>query len=803
MRLYQLTRATILCLLISGSSLLSRVAVAQANVAELTKELTALSEVVVTTSERQLLANQLADHVTRSRERLHQADLKAWSAIHSREDWQRFRDERLDRLRQSLGQPPSPQGPLVIEVRGRHEDPAHRFVIENIIYQSRPNVWVTANLYRPFKTVTDAPGIVISHAHHTPKEHAELQAMGMTWAQAGCCVLVPDHFGHGERRQHPFVSADSYAGNFRVSRQDYYFRYDSGIKLHLLGESLMSWLVWDLSRAVDCLLQQPGINPKKIIMLGSVAGGGDPCAVAAALDQRIAATVPFNFGGPQPETPYPLPADAGTSFNYAGSGSWESTRNLSNSTAAGFMPWVIVGSLAPRRLVYAHEFRWDQERDPVWQRLNTIYQHYQQPEHLAFTHGRGELRGQAPEATHCTHIGAVHRQRIHAAFRQWFQIEVAPDDEILQPLPVETLRCLNSNSELETKSMRVDFAAMAHERLAEVRTSLAKQPVVERRQQLQALWLQALTQMRPQQAAPAAPSLSSSAQPTVVNSRIVASATLHVERVNLSSEDGLQIPVVLLSTARIDASKKCPVVLTVQTYGLTQQLKNQSRELALLLAAGKAVCLCDVRGTGHGHNGQGRGRTSAATSISSSLLMLGDPMVAGQLRDLRAVWTWLGKRPEINTESMHVWGDSRCPALTAETDRVVPRDDDASVPPAAEPTAGLLALLLSLYEDSVHSLCLSGCINNFSSALEPAQVRLSHDCVLPGMFRTGDIEELIVQAAERLPVRCESLVDGRNRLMSQAELAEYESQLKRLCPGAAQLHLTVSRDFQAIDWLLQ
>lgn len=802
MRLYPLAWATILCLLISSSSLLSRVAVAQANVAELTKELTELSEVVVTPAERQLLPNQLADHVTRSRERFHEADLKAWSAIHSREDWQRFRDERLDRLGQSLGQPPSPQGPLVIEVRGRHEDPAHRFVIENIIYQSRPNVWVTANLYRPFKTVTDAPGIVISHAHHTPKEHAELQAMGMTWAQAGCYVLVPDHFGHGERRQHPFVSADSFAGNFRVSRQDYYFRYDSGIKLHLLGESLMSWLAWDLSRAVDCLLQQPGINPKKIIMLGSVAGGGDPCAVASALDQRIAAAVPFNFGGPQPETRYPLPEDADTNFNYAGSGSWESTRNLSNSTAAGFMPWVIVGSLAPRRLVYAHEFRWDQERDPVWKRLNTIYQLTQQPEHLAFTHGRGELRGQAPEATHCTHIGAVHRQRIHAAFRQWFQIDVAPADEIHQPLPVETLRCLNPNSELESKPMRADFAAMAREKLAEVRMSLAKQPIAERRRQLQTLWLQVLTQMKPQPAATSS-SLSSSAQPTIVNSRVVASSTLHVERVNLSSGDGLQIPVVLLWPARADASKKCPVVLTVQTYGLTQQLKNHSRELSLLLAAGKAVCLCDVRGTGTSHNGQGRGRTSAATSISSSLLMLGDPLVSGQLRDLRAVWGWLGNRPEIDTESMHVWGDSRGPALTAETDRVVPRDDDVSVPPAAEPTAGLLALLLSLYEDSVHSLCLTGSITNFTSALEPVQVRLPHDCVLPGMFRAGNIEELIVQAAERLPVRCEGFVDGRNRLISQAELAEYESQLKRFCPSAAQLHLTVSRDSQAIDWLLR
>ncbi len=91
---------------------------------------------------------------------------------------------------------------------------------------------------------------------------------------------------------------------------------------------------------------------------------------------------------------------------------------------------------------------------------------------------------------------------------------------------------------------------MAREKLAELRTSLAKQPVIQRRRQLQALWLQVLNQMRPQQAAPAA-SPGSSAQPTVVNSRVVASPNLHVERVNLSSEDGLQIPVVLLWPAEL------------------------------------------------------------------------------------------------------------------------------------------------------------------------------------------------------------------------------------------------------------
>src|SRR5437667_3862897 len=100
------------------------------------------------------------------------------------------------------------------------------------------------------------------------------------------------------------------------------------MQLHVIGDSLIGWMAWDLSRGVDLLLVRPGMDPKRIILLGAVAGGGDPAAVTAALDPRIKAVVPFNFGGPQPETVYPLPKDPEKAFNYAGGGSWESTRNL-------------------------------------------------------------------------------------------------------------------------------------------------------------------------------------------------------------------------------------------------------------------------------------------------------------------------------------------------------------------------------------------------------------------------------------------------------------------------------------------
>src|SRR5262249_8202148 len=78
--------------------------------------------------------------------------------------------------------------------------------------------------------------------------------------------------------------------------------------------------------------------------------------------------------------------------NYAGGGSWESTRNLRLSARDGFFPWVIVGAVAPRRLIYAHEFAWDREHDPVWSRLEKVYGFYGARDRLAAIQRAGAFR---------------------------------------------------------------------------------------------------------------------------------------------------------------------------------------------------------------------------------------------------------------------------------------------------------------------------------------------------------------------------------------------------------------------------
>src|SRR5262245_22938275 len=415
----------------------------------------------------------LSDYLQKRIQRANQEDREEWLKIKSRTDWEKFRDERINALRDSLGT--WPEVPKRIPTRITKTIEADGYTIENLLYQSRPDVWVTGNLYRPNPKRDRMPVILIVHSHHAPKEQGELQDMGVNWAKLGCMVLVIDQLGHGERRQHPFATAKDYPKEFRVGRQDYYFRYNLNLQLSLVGDSLMGWMVWDLMRGLDVVLARPGADKERVILLGSVAGGGDPAAVTAALDPRIQCVVPFNFGGPQPETRYPLPEDAETSFNYAGSGSWESTRNLRDSAAKGFLPWVIVSSVAPRKVIHAHEFSWDRDRDPVWKRYQKVWGFYDAAESLSFTTGTGVIHGNDPNASHCTNIGPIHRKGIYAALKKWFDITL-PEKESKERRTAEELRCWTEEAkrELKPRPLHEVLAGMAASQLVTAQRRLAR-----------------------------------------------------------------------------------------------------------------------------------------------------------------------------------------------------------------------------------------------------------------------------------------------------------------------------------------
>ena len=220
-----------------------------------------------------------ADVVRRLREANHGSS-EAWRGIRSLDQWRGLRETTLLKLRLSLGELPEVTRPPRIVVTGTQS--GEGFAIDNLLVESAPQLWMTANLYRPLnmlaktpaKMRVSAPGIVICHSHHSSKTHGELQDMGMTWARSDAYVIVPDLVGYGERREHGFETPADYSGEYRLGRQDYDFRQDLAIQAQLAGASLMGYDVRDLSRCTDVLPAQPGIDASQLALLGSVAGGG-------------------------------------------------------------------------------------------------------------------------------------------------------------------------------------------------------------------------------------------------------------------------------------------------------------------------------------------------------------------------------------------------------------------------------------------------------------------------------------------------------------------------------------------------
>lgn len=679
---------------------------------------------------------------------------RAWQKVSDRASWERFRDVRLHALESSLGQCPAPPADLRVRVTRILEGDGYR--IENLVYQTRPGLVATANLYTPARPGRSMPGILIAHSHHAPNTQGELQDMGMTWARQGCVVLVPELLGHGDRRQHPFRSSTDYGSPFRVNRQDYYFRYNAGLQLHLIGDSLMGWMVWDLRRSLDLLLSRPGVDQERIVLFGAVAGGGDPAAVTAALDPRVKAVVPFNFGGPQPD--YAIPADAQRDFYYFSIADWESTRCLRLGARDGFAHWVIVGSVAPRRLIYAHEFAWDRQRDPIWPRLEKIFGWYNAAEHLAATFGKGSVKGTPPESSHCTNIGPLHRSKIYPHLLRWFDMPIAP--EYSKRLPAENLLCLTSEAvkEFRPRPLHELAAEIGAQRSAAARHRRADLDPQEKGKRLRQDWARLLGDVEPKK------------DPMVREQRKEMRGSLTVERLALLAEPGIVVPLVLLVPPH-KPGQRPPIVLGLAQGGKQGFLKHRAETMAELLAGGAAVCLLDVRGTGETRPaGDSRRHTGSSTRLSATEALLGQTLLGSRLRDVRSALLYLRGRDDLDARRLAIWGDSFAPTNPGNLTLAIPLEVDP-FPNMAEPLGGLLALFAALFEDGIRAVYVRGGLTGYDALLHSPFCYVPHDALVPGALTAGDLIDVAASLAPR-PLRVEGLIDGLNREVSGEEAAK-------------------------------
>ena len=195
------------------------------------------------------------------------------------------RDVR-EKIQQSFGPWPE-KTPLNPRITGVVERDTYK--IENIIFESRPNFLVTANLYIPKGRDFPLPGVVGTCGHSATGKMINLyQSFAQGLARQGYVVLIYDPIGQGERLQYPDENLKSKIG---VGVREHLY---AGNQQLLVGEFFGSWRAWDGIRALDYLLSRDEVDPKHIGVTGN-SGGGTMTTWLCGVERRWTMAAPSCF----------------------------------------------------------------------------------------------------------------------------------------------------------------------------------------------------------------------------------------------------------------------------------------------------------------------------------------------------------------------------------------------------------------------------------------------------------------------------------------------------------------------------
>jgi len=752
----------------------------QNQTSELAAKLIALKSNVFNADEAASGKTMLDDDIVVRMRAASAAESAAFAKVATATDWEKFRDQRLAALKETLAIgaiPPTPaalpagvqEAPGKCQITGTFQGDGFRIV--KLAIAGRPGLPITANLYLPTTPPESMPGILIVTSHHNPKNQSELQDMGMTWARSGCAVIIADNIGYGERRQQP------YGG-----REDYRWRYYMGMQLHTVGQSMLGWMVADQMRVLDVLAAQPGVDPKRLISIGSVAGGGDIAAVLAALDHRVACSIPFNYGAAVMTKPVARTANTfapGAELpwvNFVGGGDFDPVPCLRNHGRDGFCNWLICAAAAPRYMIYAKEFHWTPAGDEGYGRIAHIFELLDAAEHLDSLDG----------VTDVYNVGAIHCKAMYPILARWMNMPVpTPYQKHLD----KELICLNPENRAIWNPRPVNeiLAELGAGQIGAARAALAQTPPQQRREQLRRLWAQKLGNIVPVGA------------PEVKRDQHNEGEGFLVHRILLAPEPTIRIPLLLLEPpgpSSLEPAEKphyrSPVVLCVAQQGKNFFLAKRAMEVADLLTHGVAVCVVDVRGTGETVPEGDRNWYSSVVEAASCDLVLGQTLLGSQVRDLRSVLMHLRSREDIDGRNIAIWGDSMAPVNPHNfIDPPLKTDVSALM---AEPMGATAALLVALFEDDIKGVLARGGLTSYAALLDGAACHVVLDAIVPQALETGDLGTLVASLSP-LPLRLEAQVDGRNRLVAQDHLerdyaaarAAYQSQASQLVLSPAAL----------------
>jgi len=265
--------------------------------------------------------------------------------------------------------------PLNARMTGSFERPGYR--VEKIIYESRPGLIVSANLYTPTSGRPPYPAVLFQMGHSTRgKAYGPYQQCCQGLARLGYIVLAFDPMGQGER----IAYLDAAGQDSRVGADEEHSI--PGKQMLLLGDTASRYQVWDAIRSLDYLASHPLVDAKRIGSTGQ-SGGGTLTMLLACVDDRLSAAV-VSSGNTE--------NFACADFDPPGSTD-DAEQDFIGSGAAAFDRWDLLYPLAPKPLmicVSAHDFfgtyspRYLASGREEYEKLARVYEILGHPERLAW-----------------------------------------------------------------------------------------------------------------------------------------------------------------------------------------------------------------------------------------------------------------------------------------------------------------------------------------------------------------------------------------------------------------------------------
>ena len=161
------------------------------------------------------------------------------------------------------------------------------YKVEKILFESRPNFFVTANLYLPKTGSAPYPAVLFPLGHERGgKSNSDWQHVLVSLAKKGYVAFTWDPIGQGERYQ--IYDEDFKRRKVIRSTTEHSIL---GIQCLLVGANVAQYTIWDGIRALDYMLSRPEVDTSRVACTGN-SGGGTHTAYLAALEDRIHVAMP-------------------------------------------------------------------------------------------------------------------------------------------------------------------------------------------------------------------------------------------------------------------------------------------------------------------------------------------------------------------------------------------------------------------------------------------------------------------------------------------------------------------------------